>query len=399
MEINRFNMVLVRHGGEIGVKSKKTRTRMIKRLNEIIKYKTASMGVEHVSHKYTRTLISGEGMDPIKVAEYIASSIAGVDSTSPVHFFKLTTQEAILEQGFSYALNFLKTNVSFGFKVRRTGNHSFSSLDISRLLAEKVIEESPKEIASTLKINLTNPDFHFFVEIKYDYCFIYHIKFSGINGLPTGTQGVLLAELRPWPNDFLAASLMFRRGTAIIPIFFNTNLQIDIFDIKKFFLDLINVEGNTDFFNIELEKIFIEKWSQTLSKNRLCQACHIFTEKIAESIMLETINYLGSINGTSFNDISLGFLKCLEEKPKITRYRPLLLENTDNIPLSYKFINKNYKNYNKCCRIQDKRYFNDNCTLEPKIVDQIKLEGKIFARELLNEKVQKENKSIFKIEN
>ena len=70
-QIKLFNLVLVRHGGEMGVKSRKTRSRMINILNETIRSKTKNLEVDSVVHKHTRTLVSGKNMNPIETAQFI----------------------------------------------------------------------------------------------------------------------------------------------------------------------------------------------------------------------------------------------------------------------------------------------------------------------------------------
>ncbi|OLS25458.1 MAG: putative tRNA sulfurtransferase [Candidatus Heimdallarchaeota archaeon LC_3] len=381
-QTNLYNMVLVRHGGEIGIKSRKTRSRMIKLLNDTIKYKTQHLNVESVIHKYTRTLVTSSEFSPTKIAKYIANHICGVDSTSPVQFIEIKTLDTILSSGVNYALTFLEKDDSFGFKVRRTGNHSFSSMELASLLGSKVLKESTIKGFNN-NVNLTNPDYLFQLEIKYDYCFLFHNSFSGLNGLPQGSQGLILANIRSWTPDYLAACMMLRRGAKIIPIFFSSNKQKKLRKIQTFF-DEVRLGSKERDFLVDLEKDFLKKWKEKISQIELCQACHFFTELVSKYLYESEEDYLGIVNGTSLKDVSSNFLKKLDVLPNIPIHRPYLLNFDKNIPEPLKFMLENSENNISCCEIQEKRFFSSENNLSDDILKEIDSDAKIIVEKLVS---------------
>lgn len=366
-----FNLVLVRHGGEMGVKSRKTRSRMINILNETIRAKTKKLKVDSVVHKHTRTLVSGMNMNPIETAQFISNSISGVDSTSPVQFIETNDHKKIIKTGVDYALTFLKSDSSFGFKVRRTGDHSFSSMELAKILGDQVINQLSENEIENVSIDLTNPDFFFQVEVKYDHCYYFHLKYPGINGLPRGSQGYILASIRPWIPDYLAACMMQRRGAAVVPIYFSTPMNGQISSSHNFFQNFVSGKDKKRAFTIDLEKDFLKEWNSILPQSHLCQACHFFTEKCCHYLYEMKDKYLGIVSGTSFRDISPVFLKELDSFPNIPFHRPNLLSIEDNVPIPFKFMIEEEINNKSCCAIQKKREYCNKNELSPEILKNI----------------------------
>ena len=268
-----YNAVLVRHGGEMGIKSHKTRKRMITLLNNEIYSKTKNFNVTSVKNVHTRTIVTGDNVDYVWLAQFIAHHISGVDSTSPIIFKPFSQKQSVIEFGSDYSCTFLKSNSSFGFKVRRTGSHDYTSMEMAKLLAERTFEKAKKLKIQDLKVNLTTPDFLFQVEIKYDSSFFFHQIFKGIDGLPSGSQGKLLAGIKPWQNDYLAAALMRRRGASIIPVKFVTDNKEQVDKQEKYFNNFLSKKELKNTIQIDLEGLFISEWRKKLKDEQLCAAC------------------------------------------------------------------------------------------------------------------------------
>ncbi|MHA1990519.1 MAG: THUMP domain-containing protein [Candidatus Hodarchaeales archaeon] len=383
-QFNLYNMVLVRHGGELGVKSRKTRSRMINILNDTIRVKTKDLKVDSVVHKYTRSLVTGDNINPIEVADFIVKNISGVDSTSPVQFLQTTNYEEMLNTGVNYALTFLESGDSFGFKVRRTGNHDFSSMEVAKTLGDMVSNKLKEKAIKNISINLTDPKYFFHLEIKYDYCFYFHQIFPGINGLPRGSQGYILASIRPWSPDYLAACMMQRRGASLKPIFFRTGISDQISKSHTYFQNFISTKDNREAFNIDLEENFLKLWVDKLSKSELCQACHIFTENCSKYIYNYLKKYLGIVNGTSFKDISPEYLKELDSTPNIPVHRPNLLSLENNVPPSFKFMLEEAKGNDSCCTIQENREYCKKNELSPELLTVIEEQARNTIKSLIS---------------
>jgi|Deesub1362B_J571_1020462.scaffolds.fasta_scaffold00539_2 thiamine biosynthesis protein ThiI len=78
---------------------------------------------------------------------------------------------------------------SFAVRVRRTGDHDFTSMDAARIIGQKV-----KELTGS-KVDLKNPKVEIQVEIRDDSIYLIAESFPGYRGLPTGTQDRVISIL------------------------------------------------------------------------------------------------------------------------------------------------------------------------------------------------------------
>ena len=142
--------------------------------------------------------------------------IFGIVSYSPVKKTK-TSKEDISNTLHEYTQNlidegFLNENMTFAIRCRRVGNHEFTSQEMAAYCGGVVIKTIP------LKVNLTDPDFEIFIEVRDNITYIYHEKIDGPGGLPLGTQGKVVVLLSGGIDSPVAAYLMMKRGCEIIAL-------------------------------------------------------------------------------------------------------------------------------------------------------------------------------------
>jgi thiamine biosynthesis protein ThiI len=154
--------------------------------------------------------------DEISKGFGVLKKVFGITSFSPV--VKTTSD---IEEMSSLALRFsqkiLDREKSFALRVTRTGDHSFSSQDVAVKIGNVIVD------ATKAGVDLSNPDFELFIEIRNKNAFFFTEKIRGTGGLPLGTQGKTLA-LVDTPQSLLAAWYLMRRGCDVL--FLMTNNQI-----------------------------------------------------------------------------------------------------------------------------------------------------------------------------
>jgi tRNA uracil 4-sulfurtransferase len=131
----------------------------------------------------------------------IVSFSPAVHTTSAIQDISATAQRLIK--------NVLDYNKSFAIRVTRVGTHPFTSQDVAVQIG-KIIEN-----ATHARVDLTNPDFELFIEIREKNSFLFTEKIKGTGGLPLGTQGTILALIKT-PCSLLAAWYLMRRGCRIV---------------------------------------------------------------------------------------------------------------------------------------------------------------------------------------
>ncbi|HML06083.1 MAG TPA: tRNA uracil 4-sulfurtransferase ThiI, partial [Methanobacterium sp.] len=93
--------------------------------------------------------------------------------------------------------------------------HEFTSQEMAGFCGSVIIKKSGAPV------NLSKPDFEFFVEVRDDITYIFHEKIPGIGGLPIGTQGKVIALVSGGIDSPVATFMMMKRGCEVIVLHFN----------------------------------------------------------------------------------------------------------------------------------------------------------------------------------
>jgi hypothetical protein len=125
-----------------------------------------------------------------------------------------------------YSKDKLEVGMSFGIKVKRTGNTPYSSRDVAVAGGDAVCRHLDD---SKVSVDLRNPDIWFEVEIRGRKAYLFSERIIGMGGMPSDTQGKVLLFL-PERNGLtdeikvtaqrtiLSRQMMIRRGCRVIPV-------------------------------------------------------------------------------------------------------------------------------------------------------------------------------------
>lgn len=206
-------LVIVRYG-EIGVKSPKVRGRFERKLIENIK----TVINDPVDLKQGRIYIYPQDIPKAlgaleKIVGIVSYSPAAVTRTSKDSIKKLIQDyvgELVDEGVFS-------GNDSFAIRCRRVGEHDFTSQEMAAYCGSVVYEITES------KVDLTQPDFELFVEVRGNKTYVFHEKIRGLGGLPLGTQGRVICLVSTGIDSPVAAFLMMKRGCSVTMLNFNNH--------------------------------------------------------------------------------------------------------------------------------------------------------------------------------
>ncbi len=206
-----YELIIVRYG-EIGVKSPKVRRRFENKLIRNIKNKLDC----EIKINQGRIFLYPENFDD--AFESLSKAI-GVVSFSPAVSTK-TDFDSIEEAVDEYIEKLISEGSfspenSFAIRCRRIGTHEFSSQEMAGFCGSVVVKKT------NAPVNLSNPDFELFVEVREDKTYIFHEKIQGVGGLPVGTQGKVIALVSGGIDSPVAAFLMMKRGCEVIVLHFN----------------------------------------------------------------------------------------------------------------------------------------------------------------------------------
>lgn len=209
----RYDVVLARFG-EIGLKSRPVRRRFEQTLQDNIERAFEQEGLDGIVTRVPgRLLVSSSDLAR---AQGILSRIFGLTSVS---LARIVPSELPLLLGeipkFFDELAATRPGAkTFALRVRRSGQHPYTSQDVARQGGGTVLDRPGGD---RWRVNLTQPDIEVFIEIRDRQAFLFHGRLDAPGGLPMGTQGrvvVLLKDL----HSLIAAWLMMKRGCTILPI-------------------------------------------------------------------------------------------------------------------------------------------------------------------------------------
>lgn len=201
-----YDLILIRYG-ELSLKSAYVRKQFESTLVRNIK-NAFELNMLHCKittdrgRIYVHTDEISKGLDVLK-------RIFGITSFSPV--LKTTSDiKDISNVAIDLSQKNLSKEKSFALRVTRTGEHDFTSQDVAVEIGSDIVK------ATKASVNLTNPDFELFIEIRHDKTFLFTEKIRGTGGLPLGTQGKILALIDDGLESILAAWYIMRRGCDIL---------------------------------------------------------------------------------------------------------------------------------------------------------------------------------------
>ena len=252
-------IIIVRYA-EIGLKAKKTRKHFE---NILIRNIKDALKIEKIQHQIIREWGRIYVMSPrINECISILKKIAGIVSVSPV-FKTESNPNSILKQSLELS-NILTNKKSFALRVKRTGNHDFSSQDIAIKTGEKIVQKT------NAKVDLTNPDVEIFIEIRQNNSYVFTEKMACIGGLPYGTQGNVIVIVENF-YSILAAWYLMKRGCKINFLTSNKKFINDLESFtKNWYISLNQFETNIPFSNnfdaVATGYFFEDKTDETISK-------------------------------------------------------------------------------------------------------------------------------------
>ena len=313
--------ILIRYG-EIALKSPKTRINWEKLLINNIKnvlelneipYKKIdylpTRGRIYLFAELTKKL--DNILKKIMGIKSYSETIEGTDSIQSIEKITLRLAEKIINK-----------NDSFALKVRRTGEHEYSSMDIAKKMGSRILEYLEER---NLSVDLSNPDKVIYIEIRNNKSHIFSEKRHGLGGLPIGSQGKIVSLFSSGIDSPVATWMMMRRGCIVIPIYFHNYPYISDITREKVF-ELINVIRQYDsrknyYFYIvsygDILKYFIEEAPSRYT----CVLCKRMMYRIAAKIA-ENENAKAIVTGENLGQVASQTLDNLE-----------ILDNTVNFPV------------------------------------------------------------------
>ena len=294
MESNR--PILVRYG-EIGVKSPVVRKRFEKKLISNIKKLIKCKITINQGRIFLFPDEHDKALESLKKIFGVVSYSPTVSTETDHDTIKATVQNYIKELKDKGEFDPKKP---FAVKCRRVGTHKFSSREMAGFCGAAVIE------ITDAPVNLSNPEFRLYIEVREEVTYIFHEKIPGPGGLPIGTQGRMISLVSGGIDSPVATYLMMKRGCDITILNFNNHPYTSGSNEKiiKIYQKLKEYASGSE---LKLYQVnygnFLKKCTDEAPPRMTCVLCKSGMYQIAE-MFAKTENALAIIDGSSVGQVA-----------------------------------------------------------------------------------------------
>jgi thiamine biosynthesis protein ThiI len=219
LHASKFDTVIVRFGGEIGIKAPFTRGQYERRLNINIKASLKHHAIPYSALSRTPGRLYIRTAQTEETAQKL-SRVFGISSLSPA-FATSSGLDEILNASTQLASRCFKRRESFAVRCHRVGNHPYTSQQICARIGEHVLS-SLQELKLT--VDLTNPKRTLQLEIRDKKAYLFTDVIKGVGGLPLGTQPKLVCLLKGDVRSAVACWMTMKRGCPQVLVNIDENL-------------------------------------------------------------------------------------------------------------------------------------------------------------------------------
>jgi len=203
------DLILVRLGAEVTLKSRRTRHQFVERLVGNLEDALQSVGeAPDVESTWGRVWVRAG-----RTALPTLAHVFGISSLSPVARVVAPDLDEIVRAGEALFMDAVRGR-RFAVRARRTGEHAFTSRDVEVQLGAALLPHAAG-------VRLTDPDFTAFVEVRDHDAYLFSERVDGAGGLPLGVEGHAVSLLSGGFDSAVASWQILKRGVALDYVFCN----------------------------------------------------------------------------------------------------------------------------------------------------------------------------------
>jgi len=293
----KYSLIIARYG-ELGLKSPKVRGRFERKLSSNIK---SAFNCE-IDINQARIFIF-----PEKFNEALSKlhKIFGIVSFSPAisTYSNFDDIEKTISKYLDELIDeeLINSETSFAIRCRRVGEHNFSSQELAAFAGSVVVKKLG------CPVDLSNPKFVIFIEVRDNETYIFHEKIKGPGGLPLGTQGKLISLISSGIDSPVATYLMMKRGCEIIALHFDNDPYTKPKSEEKFesIVEQLKSYSSGVPFRSRIVNYgdYLKKCREAAPEKMTCILCKSGMYKIA-NMLAKDMNALGIVDGSSVGQVA-----------------------------------------------------------------------------------------------
>ena len=214
-----FDTVIVRFGGEIGIKARMTRKQYERRLASNIKaaLKHYNISCSTLGRQPGRLYIKTHQSE--KATKQV-SRVFGVQSSSPA-IEASSKLDDILDQSLKVANSRFVHGRSFAVRCHRIGKHPYTSQEVCTRVGQHILTSFSER---KLHVDLKQPAQTLHVEVRDQKAYLFTHIIKGPGGLPLGTQPKLICLLEGDVQSAVACWMTMKRGCPPILVYVTNSI-------------------------------------------------------------------------------------------------------------------------------------------------------------------------------
>lgn len=277
---------------EIIIKSPPVRKKFIKQLRDNLRKLLENLGVAiDVQRDWEKIEIRCPGADE-KITAQVAEVLAhtpGIANFALIHDYVMGDLESIFQNTLRHWGDAL-TGKTFCVRVKRLGNHPFTSVDIEKYVGGGLLHNSQAK-----GVSLHKPDVIVPLEIKQDRLWVLTSKTQGLGGFPLGAQDPVLSLISGGFDSTVSTYLCIKRGLRAHYCFFNLGGRAHEIGVKEVAYYLWNKYGashRVKFVTVPFEEVLkeiLEKVDNSYMGVTLKRMMLRAAEKVAESLEIPAL--------------------------------------------------------------------------------------------------------------
>ncbi|GLS25802.1 tRNA uracil 4-sulfurtransferase ThiI [Marinibactrum halimedae] len=222
---------------EIIIKSPPVRKRFIKILKDnlrlLLRPIEESIVVKKDFEKIDVFVEWPEALSDAQIAAKTSQVIDVLSNTPGIAFFSEVEQTTFSDMHDIYEKTHAQwasalENKTFCVRVKRHGDHPFSSVELERYVGGGLNQNS-----NAAGVKLKNPDVEVRMEVKHDRLYIVKVQRPGIGGYPLGSQDPVLSLISGGFDSTVSSYLTMKRGVRTHFCFFNLGGRAHEIGVKE----------------------------------------------------------------------------------------------------------------------------------------------------------------------
>ena len=176
----------------------------------------------------------------------------GVASFSRVQEYSYSSFEDVLEKAKTLWLDDM-AGKTFVVRVKRTGQHSFKSIDLEQFVGGGLMAAS-----EAVGVRMKGADLTLKIEIRDDRLYLLEKTFPGLGGFPLGTQEPVLSLISGGFDSTVASYQTIRRGIKTHYLFFNLGgraHEVGVKEVANYLWSQYGLSHRVRFITIPFEEV------------------------------------------------------------------------------------------------------------------------------------------------